>query len=703
VTTTAGEAIPGAGPGVGAPRTGGRRADIQGLRAVAVLLVVAFHAGLDVPGGFVGVDVFFVISGFVITGMLLRELQHTGRVSFAEFYARRVRRILPALALTVTVVALLSLGAVSESERDVTARTGAAASVSLANVSLYRSPAGYFDPAENLNPLLQMWSLSVEEQFYLFFPALMFVGFAMASRRAGRRDRLALTATLVTLVAIASFLLCVYATGADVSVAGIDVNERFAFYLAPTRAWEFAVGGLVAFLVGSLERLPRSAAIGAGLAGAALVGYAAFAFSSETRFPGSAAAIPVVGTALLIAGGTASPAGLPQLLAARPMTWIGDLSYSWYLWHWPLIVFAVALFPSSGNAPELAAMVSLGVAWLAWRYLENPIRHDPEWRGRRAAGLAAVCIAVPIVASLVLARAPEPRRSAATRSFVAATRERHADRVRGCNSGLVPSAQPPGCTWPVSDASDRVVLVGDSNAGHFTEAMADAANGLGKAFTVATLPECPPVDLRLVQRGRRNDRCRDFFERTMDDLVANPPSTVVLAASTPVYLHGTGARLEDPTSGSRADSALGKAALWEEALDRTLARLEAAGIPTVVVHPVAQWLDWDGRNCAALRVYLAPRSCGAEQSRTEAEEFRRAAFAAEQHAARRHGAVTVDPLPVICGERSCVTNRGDRWVYRDGRHLTVPASLALTDQFALALRDALGAREAGAQHEGVRP
>ena len=237
-----------------------RRADIQGLRAVAVLLVVAFHAGLPVPGGFSGVDVFFAISGFVITGTLLRELTSAGRIDLPRFYVRRIRRLLPALALMVTTVAVLGTLASPLATQRTGALTGIAASVFAANVYLYQLPTGYFDVSATLDPLLHTWTLAVEEQFYLVFPALLILGWA-CTRGRGERGRRLGTAAIVAAVSVVSYVLAVRLAGGW-APGGLDSPESFGFYGSPTRAWEFGLGALVALAAPWLAKLPaRSAAI----------------------------------------------------------------------------------------------------------------------------------------------------------------------------------------------------------------------------------------------------------------------------------------------------------------------------------------------------------------------------------------------------------------------------------------------------------
>ncbi len=665
-----------------------RRADIQGLRAVAVLMVVAFHAGLSFPGGYTGVDVFFVISGFVITAMLLRELGTSGRLSFAGFYARRVRRILPASALTISLIALGSIAAINPAAQKQTARTGIAGSLFVANVLLGRADNGYFDVAPTNNPLLHVWSLSVEEQFYIFFPAVLLLGFVVARRRFPQTDVRRVVGAIVGVVAAASFVVSYVATYHRVSIGGVGLNPQLAFYLAPTRAWEFAVGALLAIAVPRVRRLPRAVATQSGLIGTALVGLAAFAFSSTTPIPGVAALIPVAGVALLVVAGTVHDNWISTALSTRPMTTIGDLSYSWYLWHWPMIVFAAALFPMEEHAAWFGAAISIVPAWCSYKYLESPVRRDVRVRGRRAVGVAAVCIIVPIVCSLILLRVPKPPRSAGTKAFLTASAQFHASETHQCNQGVPFAALPPRCTFSVAHPYGRVVLVGDSNAGHFVEPAALAANQLGFDLTFATYADCPFVDLVVSNslRPAATQTCRDFVTRSIPQLLAAKPNLVILAASGPLYLTN-GTTFRDPRSGPRATSSATKAKLWTEGLQRVLQQLTDAGIPVVVVHTVPQWETWDTRSCAELRVYLAPRSCGTTQSLAEVAAARHDSIAADNRALRAvpHTA-GVDFLTDLCGAHECRTNRGDLWLYRDGRHLSVVGARLLTQPFETVIR-----------------
>jgi len=641
-------------------------------------MVVAFHAGLPVPGGFTGVDVFFVISGFVIMGMLGQELETSSRISLAAFYARRIRRLLPALALMVTVVAVLSLFLLSPLQpKQMTAKTGIAAAMFVANVFLYRNPSGYFDAGPTSNALLNTWSLSLEEQFYLVFPALVLVAWMLGRPSAGRRT--GNVRAVLWVATLGSFALCVASTGSAAGAEVTGIGARFAFYMAPARAWEFGAGALLALGATRVSRLPTRAAVVLGSVGALLIALGAVRITESTPFPGYAALIPVVGTCLVLAAGTATAAGVSAGLSLGPMTRLGDLSYSWYLWHWPLIVFALAAWPAVPQVALVAALGSLVPAWWSYRFLENPLRGDTRIVGRRALVVAAICVSVPVLACVVLARTRLPNRSSATQARLDALTERHADELRGCGEGPSLDQLPPACRWPVRQSRGMVLLVGDSNAGHFTEPAARGANEAGYTFEVATKHGCRMADV-LAARGGVEDRgCLEYVRRTVEQIERRRPSLVLIGNSSPGLVSSKGVTLQDPRNGAWVGSTNGKARIWGQGLGRVLAELGDEGIPTVVLQTVPQFPDWQP-NCAAIRVELRPRSCGTSLSRAQADEYRGPALAAEQRAV--DGVTTaraIDFAAAVCEQGRCVTNSGDRWYYRDQSHLSVRFSVSLAD------------------------
>ncbi len=344
------------------------RPDIEGLRAVAVLLVVLFHAGVPgFSGGYVGVDVFFVISGAVITGVLLRERASTGGTSVAAFYARRARRILPAatLVIVVTVMATYLLLGVGPGAR--TAADGRWAAVFLANVHFIATGTNYLDATHLPSPLQNFWSLAVEEQFYLVYPTFVLLVAAL-------RPRMSLRAKL------AVGLVLAIAGSFTLSVVQTSSNPVVAYFSPFTRAWELALGALVAVATRWLLRLPAAAAAAVTWIGLGAVVVSSATFNGSTAYPGAAVAIPVVGAAMVIAGGVAAPAmGGEVLLGRGPFRWLGRRSYSLYLWHWPALALAAQ---SAGKATLsvpanlVVVGISLLVAMATYAAVENPVRHS---------------------------------------------------------------------------------------------------------------------------------------------------------------------------------------------------------------------------------------------------------------------------------------------------------------------------------------
>lgn len=677
-------------------RPASRRKDIQGLRAVAVLLVVAFHAGLPLPGGYVGVDVFFVISGFVIAAMLLRELDRGEGLGFASFYARRMRRLLPALALLSTFVAVAGTVLLSPlGPQQATARTGIAASLFAANIQLSQvDGGGYFDQSTDTNAMLHTWSLSIEEQFYLVLPAVLLLLFWASVRWPVLGSRRRTLGALLSLAALGSFAVSVVTTYRPSE----RLSTTFAFYMAPARAWEFLAGVLLALAAPRMARLGRVPAVAAGVIGVVLLAYASLAFDGATKFPGYLALIPVAGALLLIVAGAPAAAGAPgasRLLATRPAVFVGDVSYGWYLWHWPFIVFAAAMWPGRTWILVVAAVASLGPALLSYRFYENPIRFDERLVGRRVVPLVAACIIVPILACAgLLAVNRTLLRTDRIRDFEEAT-ALHEDRVRGCDTELALGERDlEPCTWPVDDPQGTVVLVGDSNAGHFTEPVTRAANGAGYDAVVATSAGCPFVDLirRETATGTFDGtRCHDAVEDSVDELIATSPSLVVIAASATEYVNDGSERLSDPETGAEAGDPAGKARLWEQGTRSVVERLDAAGIPVAVVHPIPQFgttlgESWHADTCATLRIWTD--SCGGSRSRSGVEAEQALVVEAEDQAVEGLDlAATVDTDPLLCTERTCATSRGDILTYRDASHISIAGAALLDGLFAGVVED----------------
>lgn len=332
------------------------RPDIDGLRAIAVVGVVLFHAGLEVPGGYIGVDVFFVISGFLITGLIVKDLNNQS-FSLLDFWERRARRILPALAVVTAATLIAGWYILMPSDYKRLGSSVIALAALASNIQFYRS-TGYFAPASKEMPLLHTWSLSLEEQFYLLVPLLLMLLFYL------RKPSWFQMALIV--VSIGSLIM---------ATIGIRYAPSATFYLLPFRAWELALGSLLAITQPLKQQKTRSTLAWIGLGGI-LVPYALY--SARTPFPGLTAIPPVVGAALLIWTGMpgASPTIPNQMLGARPLVWIGLLSYSLYLWHWPLFAYYRYLFSSEPPlAPALLIVsISLVLAWLSLHYIEHPFR-----------------------------------------------------------------------------------------------------------------------------------------------------------------------------------------------------------------------------------------------------------------------------------------------------------------------------------------
>jgi peptidoglycan/LPS O-acetylase OafA/YrhL len=612
------------------------RPDIEGLRAIAVFVVVAFHCGIPgFSGGFIGVDVFFVLSGYLITGLLLQELETTSTIGLLNFYARRIRRLLPASALMLLATLVVGAFVLAPQELDFAARAARATAVYLGNVFFAQQARDYFAADVRTNPLLHMWSLAVEEQFYLFWPLLMMVLWRRAKSRA------ALAAAFVVLTAL-SLLLCVWLTAH---------SRTLAFYALYTRAWEFGIGGLASLLRrGRLRVAPNIWRI-AGWSGIIAIALSSMLLTPAVAFPGWIATIPVAGaTIALIAGRELPGQGFARLLDTRPFQYVGELSYSCYLWHWPFLVLALALLPNlSVSGKVVAASLAFAAAALTHAYVENPIRFQPFLLARRGATLAlGALLALGSIGAAFLALrvashlASDPRIA----SITAATRDIASLSREGC-VGLMGSADEKKCEFGDRDAAISVVLFGDSHAIQWFDALERLAAERHWRLITVLKSACPAPDLGAPWRSPECDIWRATAVR---DIRALHPTLVVLASTT---------RYLDDSS----------VAEWEAAMRRTLTQLTAAGVHVLVIRDTPT-PPFNVPTClarSARHSWYPGGQCAFMRTQALRPQF----FAAEQRAAAGLSGVSfADLTDALCDRQLCSASDAGLVIYRDDNHLT---------------------------------
>lgn len=650
-----------ASPNLGTSTIAHRRSDIQGLRAIAVLLVVAFHAGLPVPGGFVGVDIFFVISGFVITSLLVRELTRTGRINLRHFYRRRVRRLFPALAVVVSVTVLFAAVLQSPVSDEVggpelTAMTGLGGLFFAANAVLYRVPIdGYFADRATNNPLLHIWSLSVEEQFYVFFPLLLMAVMVYATRK-GRRP-VATLFVVTSSVGLLSLLACVLFTYELVGIPGVSSVRSFAFYFPVTRAWEFGFGALVALAAGRIVRWHPRLLNFLGVAGLVGIVLSALFISDASSFPGIVALGPVASTALVIMAGLSNSGGpVTRLLGTRPLTAVGDVSYSLYLWHWPSIVFAGILFPQFNGKELLGALISFGPAILVYRVIEDPIRRGVYGKLTTKRIIAASLVPPALLSVFLLVGARtgwgQPDVDGLQRTVVSESLVVRA----GCFLGGDAASRDvfDRCRWSVPNSRGTILLVGDSHAESLSNAVIDAGNAMGYDVVAVTGGSCAfvgpvPGLATTVPNCVELSKWRGDFAMTGDvELVVTTQATA-----------GSIQRLE-------SFGHINPAERWVEANLEVLSPLDHAKVPLLYIGDVPT-VGVNGSPCWYGAV--VGTRCSASRSLVEHRQAR--GFAAEREIASGLPNLTYwSPVDRLCDGQTCRSSEDGRALYRDAEHLT---------------------------------
>jgi peptidoglycan/LPS O-acetylase OafA/YrhL len=691
---------PARGVGNRPPRSGFRQ-DIEGLRAVAVLAVVLYHAGVPgATGGYIGVDVFFVISGFLITGLLWREVTTADTVRLGRFYGARARRLLPAAATVGTITAIVAAIVLPPLQARSVLGDGIASALYVGNYRFAIHRTDYLASDIAPSPFQHYWSLGVEEQFYLAWPVLI-IGTAWLVRRVRPGTRATSRGTPYAVV-----LALVGAAALAAAIMWTRTSPPWAFFSLPTRAWELAAGGLVALSAGQWRRLPALPAAIAGWGGLALILLTCRQLGPGTPYPGTAALLPVLGTALVIGGGcVTSDLGAGRVLSVPVMRAVGRVSYSWYLWHWPVLLL---MPPLLGRSPSLAGklaavIVSAGLAVITLHLVENPGRFAAPLRRSAAASLAlggaatAIAVSAGVIllmlvpvpaghgvaaAALKITALPPPATDAVNPQEAAV---RHAfAQVRdtvAASAGL--EAVPSNLTPPLADAAadkpavfvngcvrswrdvgqsecasgdtasaTTVALVGDSHAAMWNPAFQQVAEQRHWRLETLGKVTCPLQDLPITSPylGREYTECEQWRGQIMARLRAEPPRLIVLSMSRR-YGADFGFTSYDPA--------------WIDSLSRLVAQLRSTGATVLVLGPIP---DPHSTVPTCLSAHLDD---AAACSPTRSVAVNNGGIAAEQAATTGGGGHYVDLTDLFCTPDRCPVIVGNTLAYRDDNHVTI--------------------------------
>jgi peptidoglycan/LPS O-acetylase OafA/YrhL len=623
-----------------AARTSGDyRPDLDGLRGIAVAAVVAYHLDLPfVSGGFVGVDVFFVLSGFLITRLIAAELRR-GDFSIARFYERRVRRIVPAFVFVCVCSTAVAIAFLLPDELQRYASSLIAAVFSVSNIWFFEH-SGYFDFGSGTQPLLHTWSLGIEEQFYIVFPLLLMAVFRWWPR------------------ALSTVVWLIFAASLAASIVFLPQHPTGTFYLLHSRAWELLCGAIVA--LGLLPR-PVSRAQGevATALGLAAIAIAILTYTSKTPFPGAAALLPCIGTALLIWGGDTSvgrgDAIATRVLSFRPLVLLGLISYSLYLWHWPLIVFTKL---ATSERLELSQQVALAVAAIClaaatWYFVEQPFRRHgssgPYYRPRSifkggAFGLGVLAVSAAVLVALggMPQRFPDAvLQIAAAQADASPLREKCHFHVQG------PRSYDDTCIIG-DDVAPSVIVYGDSHGAEFSAALGEFAKSRHASIRQITASGCPP----LAGFSFPGDpRCERYNAGIIDRLTAISPATVVLATYSLAWNRGY------PNQ------------FWPS-FKRTIAALRGAGHRVIVLGPVPDMPHASGIPAAIAR-WTAKGGDPNEFSFRSASNELSSVEARLNDIATAQGAIFVPLSPELCSDTRCRPYADGAVLYFDNNHLSM--------------------------------
>lgn len=634
------------------------RPAIDGLRAVAVLGVVLYHAGsFGLTGGFGGVDVFFVISGFLITAIIQREIE-SGTFSLLNFYERRIRRIFPALvavAVVATGVSVLLLLPEDFKEYGKSLQ----GIVTFSSNFYFMRKSGYFDASAQEKPLLHTWSLAVEEQFYVVFPLLLLLIY-----RFGRSG----VVGVLALSAIASFVL---------STRELDAAPARAFFSTVGRVWELLAGALTAFAYQALPstRMQREVCAGAGLAS---IGFGYFMYTDATLFPGPAALVFCLGAALVlyaVADGSATIAG--RLLASAPMVGVGLISYSVYLWHWPLIVFVRYRFPqlfSSEVGPSIALKLllvagSLALGFLSWRFIERPFRGQAGTATQRYAYISFVALTAALAAVSIRIIRSEGLPDRWPREVAEMLKHRERPESDVCkpleNSGIWPKD---ACRIGLGTVVPDTLLWGDSHASMMIDGFEAAIARPGRSVIVTTLPGCPPLAGVMIYGRSRAVPCRALGEMVLTAIAQSGVRTVVMAARWAYYAEGGSYEIGGAGPAQLSPDGIARnPAIFSALFEDTVRRIRALGREVIIIGPVPE--HGFKASLAMARNLVWKQTLPPELARDAFAKRQRHVFPILQRLDAWPGVRVVYPDRIFCGVATCRYAQDASPLYTDANHL----------------------------------
>ncbi|MDX8483322.1 acyltransferase family protein [Mesorhizobium sp. VK24D] len=630
------------------------RPDIEGLRALAVAGVVAFHFGLTaLPGGFAGVDIFFVISGYLITRHLATEISETGRLDLLRFYARRARRLLPAALFVIAATLVAGAMILSPEEQALYSKGAMWASAYIINLWLIRWSFDYFANDAANNPFIHYWSLSVEEQFYLAWPALLMLA---AWLRPGKR-------TIVLAMGIAglvSFAVCAWLT---------TVSQPWAFYFSPLRAWEFAAGGLASMAPAWLLQNRPRLGWALGLTGLAMIAFAYLTFSEDAPFPGFLALLPVAGTVLLLlAGAAGARVGVNAALALPPLQWIGKLSYSLYLWHWPVIVYAGMLVDEFTLAQRLACLgLTLALSALSYHLIENPIRRNGWLMANAARALvpALLLTGTGVAVAYGNARFALHDLDPEQRSIAASAAKPSTARAKACVQSYEPVTPKP-CVFGTGRRT--IALFGDSHADHWSTPLIQAAekNGYRVETWLKSACRASRFSYWVARLKRDYSECDQWRNQAIKEIIAAKPALVVISEITLTSSRKMAAGKSQPDTPD---------AEWRAGLRSTLTALSKAGLKIAFIRDVP-FNDENVDTCVARALWRDKKPSLCDQTRDYAANDAMAKVEREIVDSVPNASY-VDLTDRFCNATTCHVFINGQLAFRDQHHLATPFAESL--------------------------